>query len=148
MEDVNPELESFREQWRREVTARSSKDRASTGATAGASSSAAPKLAAARASELPLAPAATSGRKDGDDDDNDNAEDVAPKTYHDLDDRDSTPGLGGSSAWGSSWSSARRGSTSAGSTLRSALEHYEKAVEKESQGSLGESLNLYRKAYR
>lgn len=30
----------------------------------------------------------------------------------------------------------------------SALEHYEKAVEKESQGSLGDSLSHYRKAYR
>jgi len=30
----------------------------------------------------------------------------------------------------------------------SALEHYERAVEKESQGSLGASLSLYRKAYR
>jgi F-box protein 9 len=31
---------------------------------------------------------------------------------------------------------------------RSALEHYEKAVERESQGSLGDSLNLYRKAFK
>jgi F-box protein 9 len=31
---------------------------------------------------------------------------------------------------------------------RSALEHYERAVEKETQGSLGESLSLYRKAFR
>lgn len=31
---------------------------------------------------------------------------------------------------------------------RSALEHYERAVEKESQGSLGDSLSHYRKAYR
>jgi F-box protein 9 len=31
---------------------------------------------------------------------------------------------------------------------QSALEHYEKAVEKESQGSLGDSVNLYRKAFR
>ncbi|KAL2000194.1 hypothetical protein VTN02DRAFT_3419 [Thermoascus thermophilus] len=30
----------------------------------------------------------------------------------------------------------------------SALEHFEKAVEKEAQGSLGDSLNYYRKAYR
>lgn len=30
----------------------------------------------------------------------------------------------------------------------SALEHYEKAVERESQGNLGDSLNLYRKAFR
>lgn len=31
---------------------------------------------------------------------------------------------------------------------RSALEHYEKAVEKETEGDLGESLKLYRKAFR
>jgi F-box protein 9 len=31
---------------------------------------------------------------------------------------------------------------------RSALEHYEKAVERESQGNLGDSLDLYRKAFR
>ena len=30
----------------------------------------------------------------------------------------------------------------------SALEHYERAVEKETQGSLGDSLKLYRRAYR
>ncbi|KAF1938956.1 hypothetical protein EJ02DRAFT_382688 [Clathrospora elynae] len=30
----------------------------------------------------------------------------------------------------------------------SALEHYEKAVEKESQGSMGDSVNLYRKAFK
>ncbi len=32
--------------------------------------------------------------------------------------------------------------------LSSALEHYERAVEKESQGSLGDSVNLYRKAFK
>ncbi|KAH8680108.1 F-box protein pof7 [Tricladium varicosporioides] len=31
---------------------------------------------------------------------------------------------------------------------QSALEHYEKAVERENQGNLGDSLNLYRKAFR
>lgn len=31
---------------------------------------------------------------------------------------------------------------------QSALEHYEEAVEKETEGKLGDSLNLYRKAYR
>ena len=31
---------------------------------------------------------------------------------------------------------------------RSALEHYERAVEKEDQGNLGDSLSHYRKAYR
>jgi F-box protein 9 len=31
---------------------------------------------------------------------------------------------------------------------KSALEHYERAAQKESEGNLGESLNLYRKAFR
>lgn len=31
---------------------------------------------------------------------------------------------------------------------RSALEHFEKAVQKEAEGNLGDSLNHYRKAYR
>jgi len=31
---------------------------------------------------------------------------------------------------------------------KSALEHYEKAVEREDQGSLGDSLDLYRKAFK
>ena len=31
---------------------------------------------------------------------------------------------------------------------RSALEHYEKAAERETDGNLGDSLNLYRKAYK
>ena len=31
---------------------------------------------------------------------------------------------------------------------KSALEHYEKAVEREAQGSLGDSLDLYRKAFK
>ncbi|KAG0136767.1 hypothetical protein HOY82DRAFT_548667 [Tuber indicum] len=47
---------------------------------------------------------------------------------------------------------ARRRTSFAGSSSRadpeSALEHYERAVEKESEGSLGESLSLYRKAFR
>jgi F-box protein 9 len=32
--------------------------------------------------------------------------------------------------------------------LVSALDHYEEAMEKEAQGNMGESLRLYRKAYR
>ncbi|KAF8246377.1 hypothetical protein K440DRAFT_651083 [Wilcoxina mikolae CBS 423.85] len=39
-------------------------------------------------------------------------------------------------------------STATSGIPRSALEHYEKAVEKESEGNLGESLKLYRKAFR
>ncbi|RPA94901.1 hypothetical protein L873DRAFT_1390243 [Choiromyces venosus 120613-1] len=39
-------------------------------------------------------------------------------------------------------------SSSSRADLKSALEHYELAVEKESEGNLGESLSLYRKAFR
>ena len=39
-------------------------------------------------------------------------------------------------------------STAPSTEPRSALEHYEKAVERESQGSLGDSLALYRKAFK
>lgn len=42
----------------------------------------------------------------------------------------------------------RRTSVSVPGVPESALEHYERAVEKETQGSLGESLSLYRKAFR
>ncbi|KAH0536914.1 hypothetical protein FGG08_006252 [Glutinoglossum americanum] len=140
MEDTNPELESFREQWRREVTARSSKDRVSLTAE-GASSSPTPKSSANRALEPPLAP--IPGRKDDDE-----VEDIVLKTYHDLEDKDSPFRLGSDGASGSLPIGLHHGNTSIGGIPSSALEHYEKAVEKESQGSLGESLSLYRKAYR
>ena len=145
MEDINPELESFREQWRREVTARSSRDRAPTRlVTAEVTfSPAAPKVATKRTLEPPCAPTSASGRKD-----DDGVEDVIPKTYHDLEHKDSAFRLGSGSTSESLLSGARRGSSNTDGTPHSALEHYEKAVEKESQGSLGESLSLYRKAYR
>ena len=45
---------------------------------------------------------------------------------------------------------AHRRTSLASSSSRAdrALEHYERAVEKESEGNLGESLNLYREAFR
>ncbi|KAA8894241.1 hypothetical protein FN846DRAFT_1030065 [Sphaerosporella brunnea] len=43
---------------------------------------------------------------------------------------------------------ARRHSFSVTGVPKSALDHYEQAVEKESEGNLGESLRLYRKAFR
>src|SRR4051794_11162986 len=93
MEDVNPELESFREQWRREVTARSSRDQALTkpAIVEGASSSASSKLATNRTLELPLAPASTSGRTD----DSEAGDTIVVKKYHDLADKDSAIKLEG-----------------------------------------------------
>ena len=39
-------------------------------------------------------------------------------------------------------------SSSPGKELVSALDHYEEAMEKEAQGNMGDSLKLYRRAYR
>jgi F-box protein 9 len=145
MEDANPELESFREQWRREVIARSNKDRPPTKpAVAEGASSSVPSKPSPKTPESGLAPASALGREDS----GEVADIITIKRHCDLADKDPALGLGGGGILGNSSASARRGSVSANGAPRSALEHYEKAVEKESQGNLGESLNLYRKAYR
>ena len=59
--------------------------------------------------------------------------------YHDLDNKDDARRLGEGGA---------RIHPSNREEPRSALDHYELAVERESEGSLGDSLNHYRKAYR
>ena len=79
------------------------------------------------------------------DDDNDDDDVLEPRTYYE--------GAGRGM-------NRRRLSSNGGRTVlaegisenighpRSALEHYERAVEKESLGSLGESVDLYRKAFK
>jgi F-box protein 9 len=136
MEDPNPELENFRNQWRKEVSAR-------TKGTAKESEKkqsrpSVPTRASFKNAKDPIPPpsaANTSAAHNEDDVDG-----LDPKTYHDLEDTDNRRRLD-SNQYPSS-------SVDANTTPISALEHYEKAVEKESQGSLGDSLSLYRKAYR
>ncbi len=136
MEDTNHELERFRTQWREEVTARAkgttkrSDDKASRLALSA-------KATYKQTPAPPPPPAATASITH----DEDEGDRIDPKAYHDLDDSDDRRRL----------NSTRNPSSldeEAGSSSRSALEHYEKAVERESQGNLGDSLNLYRKAYR
>ncbi|KAM7222883.1 hypothetical protein V8F06_001781 [Rhypophila decipiens] len=145
---ANPDLESFREQWRAEVRARQP-------ATAGPSNQ--PQLQHHRAT-LPSSAAGgvTSSHtrlgghprsqppppthkppvlKDYEDDY------VQPRSFDEPaaatsagGDGDAVPGSGPS--------------TAAPKEPVSALEHYEKAVERETAGSLGDSLRLYRKAFR
>ncbi|KAI9770948.1 MAG: hypothetical protein M1840_002652 [Geoglossum simile] len=134
MEDANPELESFREQWRREVIVRSNKDWPPS----------VPSKLEPKTPESRLAPTSAPRREDSGEE-----EDIITiKKHHDLADKDFTSRLGGGGILGNSSNSARRGSVGADDAPLSALEHYEKAVEKESQGNLGDSLDLYRKAYR
>lgn len=126
MDPTEAELESFRQQWRNEVTARTrpqvpapAKTEASSGPTNTQKKSKAPAAQAAQP-------------------DDDEGSDTEPETHHDLQDRESGRRVG------------NPGPAVASSSKQpaSALEHYEKAVEKETQGSLGDSVSLYRKAFR
>lgn len=67
------------------------------------------------------------------------AEDLGGEGHHDLEDKDERRRLG---------EAGERIHPSNKREPHSALDHYELAVERESEGSLGDSLNHYRKAYR
>ena len=133
--NTEAELESFRQQWREEVTARAKgkAPRASVPAKAVASSS---KHHAAKSSASDAVPPTHARQRSVED-----ADEVVPYVYHHLGEKQHGRRLDETSAQTAAALTASREPTSA-------LEHYEKAVEKESQGSLGDSVNLYRKAFR
>lgn len=132
-EETNSELEYFRKQWQEEVSARSKGGPSSSGGQGAKNVSrplGPPKRgiprperdpSAAYLNELP-----SGALSDG-------------HGYHDLEDPDDLRKLG---VEGEGIHPSSR------TEPLSALEHYEKAVERESQGNLGDSLALYRKAYR
>jgi F-box protein 9 len=128
MEESNPELESFRQQWKAEVSARAKAE----GGNKGSQSSTAGLSKAIR--RPPAAPRISSDIEFKGLEDHEPAE---PQSFHDLGNSGS---VGGAEHGGGSKSGSRE--------PRSALEHYEKAVERETQGSLGDSLDLYRKAFK
>lgn len=132
-EETNPELDDFRKQWQEEVSARSKGGPSSSGGQ-GAKNVSRPPGPSKRGSSRPErdSPAARS---------NEGASGVLldGHGYHDLEDQDELRKLG----------EEREGIYPSNRTEPcSALEHYEKAVEREAQGNLGDSLALYRKAYR
>ena len=120
MEDTNPELEQFRQQWRAEVSARTqtdgSRDIKSTKTTRR------PPPITSLGSNRGVKPAHEN-------------EEEEPPTFHSLDGPREDAGYGESSE-------------AVAKEPESALEHYEQAVERETTGKLGESLSLYRKAFR
>ena len=126
------ELNIFRRQWQEEVTARTKK-------AASSSKSARPALSLHRSSGTtqPGQSAALTFhrpyRETGD------SEDAGIHGYHDLENRDEAWKLG---EFGDEIHTSNRKEPT------SALEHYERAVERETEGNLGDSLNHYRKAYR
>ncbi|EME78085.1 uncharacterized protein MYCFIDRAFT_209258 [Pseudocercospora fijiensis CIRAD86] len=122
------ELEAFRQKWREEVSTRNK--------TAGGTSKKAREHDTTTTLPYPVQNAAGSSTARRKDDFN---EEVAPKAYHDLPDKEEQLKLG---------IAGQDHDRDAYREPSSALEHYEKAVEKETQGQLGESLRHYRKAFK
>lgn len=129
MED-NAELESFRRQWREEVSRRTHHNRPTTQPKP-------PVSSAARPGHFPPTRHAASERKEDEDDGEGPTSSDQGEIVHGVEqlslgrvDEDAFPSQ-----------IPRR-------EPRSALEHFERAVEKEAEGNLGDSLQHYRKAYR
>jgi len=129
--ETEEELESFRKQWKEEVTARSRQ-----GQHAGPSRQTAESSKAGRRKTTGPMIKSAAGRRDM----LEGADEIEPRAYHDLPDKEAELQLG----------AAEQGLGRGFSTKepKTALEHYEKAVEKETQGSLGDSLRLYQKAFK
>ena len=138
-EDANPELENFRKQWKEEVTTRSQ------GVSSRADSTDAGQLGTKKSesvTEQPskaAAPASWSFTKLHKDEQA--LDGLRSQSYHDLENKDDARSLSKEGA-GVHPESHKLQEPS------SALEHYEKAVEREIEGKLGDSLKLYRKAFR
>ena len=121
MEESNPELDTFRQQWRAEVSARAQAD--GNKATKPSKTSRRPPPVTSLTSSTPL---------------------KSVKEDEDHGEPQALPNLDGPRS-----PEEHAGTTSKTSKEpQSALDHYEKAVERESQGILGDSLDLYRKAFR
>ncbi|OCL01912.1 hypothetical protein AOQ84DRAFT_393321 [Glonium stellatum] len=131
MNETEAELESFRQKWREEVSARSKSK---------FSSPTAPRKALGESSTRPQASKSTLPKvpTDKPQEKLEELDEVEPPRYHDGERKELGRRLGEP---GPSSNQPKK-------EPRSALEYYEQAVEKESQGSLGDSLNLYRKAFR
>lgn len=133
--DTAEELERFRQKWQQEVT-----QRAKGAPSASVNKSARPPRPSHSSSGvIPLERAAPPliwrQAKEAEV----NVEEIGGQGHHDLDNKDEARRLG---------EVGERGHPSDKKEPRSALDHYELAVERESEGSLGDSLNHYRKAYR
>ena len=131
------ELDNFRREWRQEVSARRG---GKTTRTARAPESRSTPLAGESGRPPPArvnAPPPATVKIDAAHSE-DRTEDYTPRTYHDLEDKEEHLKLE---------NEATR-SKALTKEPRSALDHYEQAVEKEEQGSLGDSVSLYRKAFK
>jgi F-box protein 9 len=131
MED-NAELESFRNQWKEEVRAR-----VRSGSTSKQKKEPSTATSASGPSSVPPVRSPVTDRKREDYDD-----DRPSSVGVDQGIVEKTASLSLNNADDDAFQKEPQ------TEPESALEHFEKAVEKEEQGNLGDSLNLYRKAYR
>lgn len=143
--DDNAELESFRRQWREEVARRTKRSNAGASRTA-------PKASAAAAAAATTSPSGgphyerfpptrheAATRKEAIDDDHEASTfNDAGEIGHQLD------RLSLNHADADGFDPKQHPSKEP----KSALEHFERAVQKEAEGNLGDSLSHYRKAYR
>ena len=138
-EEANPELENFRKQWKEEVTARSKGVGSSeTGKSTRLLGPIKGESSTKRASTSESSSSWSFAKLDKDEETLDG---LRTQSYHDLENQDQRRKLGEEGAGIHPESHKSREPSSA-------LEHYEKAVERETEGNLGDSLNLYRKAFR
>ena len=130
--DTTEELERFRRQWQEEVIARS---RGVASPSKAARPTAPPhKNSGTIQSGRTAAPTFHKSYRETEE-----ADELGDHGYHDLENKDESRKLG--EAGEGIYPNPRENPTSA-------LEHYERAVERETEGNLGDSLNHYRKAYR
>ncbi|KAL9598487.1 MAG: hypothetical protein Q9219_004460 [cf. Caloplaca sp. 3 TL-2023] len=132
MDSNNPDLETFRKQWQEEVTARlRAKERLPGGNRVHESSERRESTTGTLVLPLSEIPKEEAEIVDG----------VSAQAYHDLENKEDPKRLDVENLGDSQ-------STHTSKEPESALEHYEKAIEREDQGNLGDSLKLYRQAFR
>lgn len=130
--DAEAELEAFRQRWREEVSARNQNNNAALSTRVNEK-----RLERARGAPPPAH--ATAGPSTQRPKEHYN-EEVEPKAYHDLPDKEDALKLG--------TDGQNHNRDAVFKEPNSALEHYERAVEKETQGNLGESIRHYRTAFK
>ncbi|WPG97959.1 Hypothetical protein R9X50_00074200 [Acrodontium crateriforme] len=130
--ETEAELEAFRARWREEI-ARKSKQLGEASSNAQSSLEKTQKRRNAPLASSSIGPSITK-RPDANDHD-----DFVPRPYHDLPDKEEQLKLGQDGQPNESYLSKEP---------ISALEHYERAVEKEAQGNLQLSMQHYRKAFK
>lgn len=124
------ELERFRQQWKQEVSSRNKAGPAAGPRVQGAATSSVDRRKPTTAPRALV----SSGKAE------ELLDQSEGRTFHDLPDNEEALKLGAAEK------GLVRPTTS--KEPKTALEHYERAVENETAGKLGESLKLYRKAFR